>query len=196
QLAFYNHSLVAVEHGLAKLQAAGVPTLRPSDYFCEQMKSDAHMTKIKDNLILEEKKMEAFEQRKNREMNKKFNKQLQAQKKDDKKHKEKEEISSFKKFRMGKGEDSERLEEALSQSVEKSSKRKAMDKKYGHGGKSRLARKMVDKKSLNDLSQYDPKGGKIVRQAMEGRRGGRGGGRGAGRGGSGGRGGGRGGDSR
>jgi rRNA-processing protein EBP2 len=187
ELAFYNHSLAAVEFGIAKLHEAGVPTMRPVDYFCEQMKTDAHMTKIKDSLILEEKKMEAFDQRKNREMNKKFNKQLQTQKKESKQSKEKEEISSFKKFRMGSGEDSEKLEEALNNSVGKSGKRKAMDKKYGFGGKDRLSRKLVDKKSLNDLSKYDPRGGK-THEAMQGR-----GGRGAGGRSAGGRGGGDGG---
>lgn len=146
--------MAAVEYGIAKLNQAGYPTRRPSDYFCEQMKSDAHMTKIKDNLILEEKKMEAFEQRKNREMNKKFNKQLQTQKKEAKKSKEKEEISSFKRFRLGTGEDAEKLEQALSRSTEKSAKRKAMDKKYGHGGKDRLTRKLVDKKY--DCILYKP----------------------------------------
>lgn len=49
---------------------------RPTDFFCEHVKTDNHMAKIKDRLIMEEKKIDAFEKRKNREHNKKFNKQV------------------------------------------------------------------------------------------------------------------------
>ena len=31
----------------------GLPIHRPNDYFCENMKTDAHMAKIKDKLLIE-----------------------------------------------------------------------------------------------------------------------------------------------
>lgn len=45
-MAFYNQTLSAVTAGRAKMQAAGLPIRRPNDYFCENVKSDAHMTKV------------------------------------------------------------------------------------------------------------------------------------------------------
>lgn len=46
EMAFYNHTLLAVKSGRDKLEALGIPFLRPNDFFCESMKSDAHMTKV------------------------------------------------------------------------------------------------------------------------------------------------------
>lgn len=36
----------AVTSGRAKMAAAGLPVRRPNDYFCENLKTDAHMTKV------------------------------------------------------------------------------------------------------------------------------------------------------
>lgn len=38
--------------------------MRPDDYFAEMLKSDKHMAKVKDKLIVEKQRMQAFEQRK------------------------------------------------------------------------------------------------------------------------------------
>ena len=61
EMAFYNHALAATYIGYDKLRRANVPVRRPNDYFCENIKTDAHMGKIKDRLILEEKKIQSFE---------------------------------------------------------------------------------------------------------------------------------------
>lgn len=37
----------AVVAGRAKMAAAGLPIRRPNDYFCENLKTDAHMTKVR-----------------------------------------------------------------------------------------------------------------------------------------------------
>jgi len=46
QLAFYNHALLAANVGRTTLEQLGVPTRRPNDYFCENVKSDAHMIRV------------------------------------------------------------------------------------------------------------------------------------------------------
>jgi rRNA-processing protein EBP2 len=46
-MAFYNQTMSAVVAGRASMQAAGLPVRRPNDYFCENVKSDAHMTKVR-----------------------------------------------------------------------------------------------------------------------------------------------------
>lgn len=45
-MSFYNHALSAVHVGRAKLQELGYPIHRPTDFFCEQVKSDAHMIRV------------------------------------------------------------------------------------------------------------------------------------------------------
>ena len=46
EMNFYNHALMAVKSGYSLLQSLGVPVHRPHDFFCEQVKSDAHMAKV------------------------------------------------------------------------------------------------------------------------------------------------------
>jgi hypothetical protein len=46
QMAFYNQSLLAVQEGRRKLTELGVPTRRPTDFFCEHAKSDTHMGRV------------------------------------------------------------------------------------------------------------------------------------------------------
>ena len=72
ETAFYQHALQAVDVGRERLKQLGVPTRRPDDYFAENMKSDAHMGRVKDKLLLESKKMDAFEKRRQRETNRKY----------------------------------------------------------------------------------------------------------------------------
>ena len=171
EMAFYNQSLLAVRFGRDRLKALGIPTQRPHDYFAENVKTDGHMAKIKDRLILEEKKMDAFEQRKMRDENRKFAKQKAALLKQEKSKKVKGEIEDTKKGwkgRDGDADDERRGSRGHAAGArdndEKSDKRKGYDKKYGHGGKDAKRRKLSDKKSLNDLSDYSPRGGKNVKR--------------------------------
>ena len=46
-MAFYNQTLSAVAAGRASMHQAGLLIRRPNDYFCENVKSDAHMTKVR-----------------------------------------------------------------------------------------------------------------------------------------------------
>eukprot|EP01041_Mallomonas_annulata_P010172 gene10172-21204_t len=212
ELAFYNHALLAVKSARNLLESANIPTRRPTDYFCEHVKTDSHMTKIKDNLILEEKKIAALELRKQRELNRTFNKQVSTLRKEEKSKNTKEQIESVNKLRKKRAfsaTDKEDNDESFNKLLDdqeprqKSLKRMRMDKKYGHGGKDGKTRKLNDRKSINDMSAFSPKGGKFVNRGggaggrggggSSGGRGGGGGGRGGGGGGRGGGGGGRGG---
>ena len=78
EVAFYTLALDAVKEGREKLTELGVPFKRPDDYFCEMIKSDGHMARVKDRLIFEQKKMAAFEQRKEQQERKKFSRAVQA----------------------------------------------------------------------------------------------------------------------
>lgn len=47
EMAFYNQSIQALHSGRKRLAALNIPLKRPADYFCENLKSDGHMAKIK-----------------------------------------------------------------------------------------------------------------------------------------------------
>ena len=125
---------------------------------------------------MEEKRIEAFEQRKNREQSKKFNKQLSLIKKTEKTKDTRnfnKEIEQVKKSKDG--DKDAKLERILNSDrhgggdrdrPEKSKKRKIMDKKYGFGGKDGKKSKMNDAKSLNDFKDFNPRGGKSVHSAV------------------------------
>jgi len=80
EVEFYKQALNAVKAGRKMLDRAKILHYRPADYFAEMIKSDAHMARIKQNLLFEKKKMEAFEQRKKQQEYKKFAKKVQAEK--------------------------------------------------------------------------------------------------------------------
>jgi rRNA-processing protein EBP2 len=185
EMTFFNQSLLAVASARAQLKEAGVAYRRPLDYFAESIKSDIHMGKVKERLIHEQKKIEAYEMRRQRETNRKYNKQLQLQKKQERGQSSKEEINAVAALRkegrgqgkLGGKEDEEgkaKLEKILGRGVgdrgraEKSQKRKNMDKKYGSGVKERMKAKVSDKKSLNDFKGYSPRGGKFVKRGTGG----------------------------
>ena len=76
----YSQSLEAVRSARTKLKSEGVPFSRPGDYFAEMVKEDAHMEKVKAQLVQEAtNKKAAAEARKLRDL-KKFGKQVQVAK--------------------------------------------------------------------------------------------------------------------
>ncbi len=118
---------------------------------------------------METKKIEAFEKRKNRDFNKKYNKQVNELRKQEKSQERKTYAKDLDKFKDGagsskfaKGESNDR------EAPTKGKKRLNMDKKYGVGGRDKKRAKLNDKKSLNDLSEFNPRGGKFVRRPKAG----------------------------
>jgi rRNA-processing protein EBP2 len=181
EMAFYNHALKAANEGRDRLKALNIPTTRPNDFFCEQMKSDTHMARVKERLLVEQKRIEAFEQRKNREQNRKFNKQLVEQKKQEKHSEQKQLLHEIDEIKAGSssakggkgGKDGKRsassdsrLSRVLEDGPQQSRKRKVMDQKYGFGGRDKKRAKLNDKKSFNDMSEFNPRGGKFVRRGV------------------------------
>ena len=45
-MAFYNHTITSVKEARQELTKLGVPTSRPLDFFCENIKTDSHMAKV------------------------------------------------------------------------------------------------------------------------------------------------------
>ncbi|GMI00864.1 hypothetical protein TrVE_jg7276 [Triparma verrucosa] len=166
EVAFYNVALSAVRSGKKRFKSTNMPFTRPTDYFAEMVKSDAHMAKIKDRLIFESKKMTAFEQRKSN----KESKSREKEKRDAKlKEKAKEKRDNLGKVEEWKKEAKERrgqgigdyddagIQDKIGFNGDNNFKRERADKKYGFGGKSGKFKKS-DKKKLNDMSDYNPRG--------------------------------------
>ncbi|CAH9125111.1 unnamed protein product [Cuscuta epithymum] len=99
ELAFYTQALQGTREAYLKFQSAGLPFLRPSDYYAEMVKSDVHMEKVKGRLLSEKKRIEEAEERKKARENKKIAKEMQAQKLKERAQQKKHDIESVKQWR-------------------------------------------------------------------------------------------------
>ncbi|XP_050212072.1 probable rRNA-processing protein EBP2 homolog [Mercurialis annua] len=99
ELAFYTQALEGTRKAFEKIEATGLPFLRPSDYYAEMVKTDVHMGKVKGRLLAEKKNMEEAEERKKARESKKLSKEVQAQKQKERAAQKKGEIESVKKWR-------------------------------------------------------------------------------------------------
>ncbi|KAK9830655.1 hypothetical protein WJX74_000440 [Apatococcus lobatus] len=218
ELAFFNQALDAAKQAVGRFEAAGVPWARPPDYYAEMVKSDQHMSQVKQQLVHQQQTIEgADERRKQREL-KKYSKEVQAEKRKERAQEKKRsiaDVSRLRKRRAQQGYAGELDVEAELAGMEErrrpfsagerirggiakgGKKRQAKDSKFGFGGRKRLG-KQNDAASAADMSSMP--GGR-GRGGFRGRARGRGGpssrGRGGGFGGAGSsRAGGRGGPSR
>ena len=100
----YGQALAAVSAARGELGRLGVAHRRPDDYFAEMLKSDGHMQKIKDKLILEQKKMTAVENRKKDKAGSMFSKQVAAEKVKAKAADKRSQLDNIKQWRKNKGD--------------------------------------------------------------------------------------------
>lgn len=61
---------------LNRFEEFGIPNVRPNDYFAQMLKSDDHMRKVKQRLVVEQRKIAVVEERKSQSISKKFSKQV------------------------------------------------------------------------------------------------------------------------
>ncbi|WBW73616.1 rRNA processing protein Ebp2 [Schizosaccharomyces osmophilus] len=83
ELAFYKQGVDGVKAAFEQLEKHKVPITRPSDYFAEMLKSDAHMEKVRQELIKEATSKKLSEQAKKQRELKKFGKQVQVAKQEE-----------------------------------------------------------------------------------------------------------------
>jgi len=74
---FYDHTLSCVEDAVRKLRKAKVPIMRPDDYYAEMLKTDDHMRKVREKILVESQKIDASERARKQRHNKKFGKEMQ-----------------------------------------------------------------------------------------------------------------------
>ncbi|KAL0575384.1 rRNA-processing protein EBP2 [Marasmius crinis-equi] len=197
ELAFYKQALHGANEARKLAAKHKFPFTRPSDYFAEMVKSDAHMERIRQRLLDESAGIKKSEEKRREREGKKFGKQVQIEKLKEREKSKKdmeERLKGLKRKRKDilenggdQGDDFDvAVEDAIADRPAKRSRggaaggkqvsRQARDKKFGFGGQNRRSKQNTKESTDN----FDMGGS---------RRGGRGGGRG----GRGGRGGGRGG---
>ncbi|ONK80799.1 uncharacterized protein A4U43_C01F21870 [Asparagus officinalis] len=183
EMAFYTQALDATRQAFEKLQAMGLPFLRPPDYYAEMVKSDSHMLKIKGKLLVEKKKIEEAEERKKARESKKIAKEVQAQKNKERVKRKKEDIESVKKWRKqrqqsgfakGKGEEMDFDLDGENKFGSKkrrpgaapgdrsggvrrhgnNKKREKRESKFGHGGRKGM-KKQNTADTTNDLRGFN-----------------------------------------
>eukprot|EP00937_MAST-01D_sp_MAST-1D-sp2_P002633 g2633.t1 len=164
EVAFFNLAKDAVMSASARLRELGEPYKRPEDYFAEMVKSDKHMGRIKDQLIFEQRKIAAFEMRKQQQHHKKRAKQVEQEKAKQRSDDKKSTLEAVKKWRKsaasrgGQLDDDDGFEQVLYAKAaptrtskkdlpQKGKKRLARDSKFGFGGKKRFAKR-------NDADSY------------------------------------------
>jgi rRNA-processing protein EBP2 len=163
EVAFYDFALAAVNEARQKFKNEKVPFSRPDDFYAEMVKTDEHMAKVKDRLIFESKKIEAFEKRKTNKEYKLRAKEARANKLMAKAKAKKDHMKAVSDWaknaaanrvagRVGEDDD-----DYLNKMQQPNRKRMAADRKYGHGGK-RMRYKQNDKATLNDMGSFNPRG--------------------------------------
>jgi len=129
------------------------------DFFAERVKPDKHMSRIKDKLIEEKRKMESVADRKKGKEERRFAKQVQSNKLQEKSAEKKAALAQAGKLRKQNKDDGKELSversilpgisehlaanraDEAAKKEKKNFKREAKDKKYGHGGKKKNIRK-------------------------------------------------------
>jgi len=164
EVAFYNLALEAVHIARKTCEKENISFTRPVDFFAEMVKTDDHMAKVKDRLIFETKKMDAFEQRKSNREQKLRAKEKHAHRLDEKAKSKKTHMKAVedwakdaKSNRLGGGRVRENDDEYLNKFSGPGQKRMNADKKYGFGGKTGRF-KQNDAKAKNDMSGFNPRG--------------------------------------
>ncbi|GJJ15645.1 hypothetical protein Clacol_009923 [Clathrus columnatus] len=147
ELSFYKQALHCAEAARKLAAEHSLPFTRPSDFFAEMVKSDAHMERIRQRLLDETAQIKRGEDKRKEREGKKFGKQVQLEKIKERERSKKdmdEKIKSLKRKRKGgtlnDGPDDD-FDVALEEAVEGHPRKKPRmprnrrNEKYGFGGK-------------------------------------------------------------
>lgn len=150
---FYEETLAGVKTALARMDEAGIPYQRPTDFYAEMVKPDSHMNRVKDALLREKKKMAVVQNRKQQREQQKMAKQVQAERIKQKGAGKREAKATLEALKAKKGRNQTEMrvprtmltaslkeKQAMveaSKKPTKNRKRQAADKKYGFGGKKK-----------------------------------------------------------
>ncbi|XP_076236389.1 putative rRNA-processing protein EBP2 homolog [Calliopsis andreniformis] len=157
EIMFHRQAQGAVVDGIVRLKKLGLPTIRPEDYFAEMAKSDAHMQKVRENLMKKQVVTQRAEKARALRQQKKIGKQMQIQATLQKHAEKRKLMEEVKKYRKGVRKDLDFLDDKKKPQNKVNQKvvarRKMRDAKYGFGGKKRGMKKNT-RMSSADVSEY------------------------------------------
>lgn len=157
EMIFHRQAQSAVVDGIRKLHKLNIPTKRPDDFFAEMAKSDEHMQKIRQNLMAKQEGQAKSERIRSIREQRKMGKLLQRQSRVQKEAEKKDMLDKLKKFRKGKLENLDFLEDKKfnkgGPKKHVGSKRVARNAKFGFGGK-KSGMKRNTKQSTMDTSDF------------------------------------------
>ncbi|TCD68345.1 rRNA-processing protein and EBNA1-binding protein ebp2 [Steccherinum ochraceum] len=200
ELAFYKQALHGATTAKSLAAKHNFPFTRPTDYFAEMVKSDAHMERIRQRLLDESATIKKSEDKRKEREGKKFGKQVQMEKLKERERSKKDmddRLKGLKRKRKGAldgagDEDFDvAVEDAISERPSKRTRggsdggrrgisRNARDKKFGFGGGADKRSKQNTRDSTDDFGGRGGSGARGGRgRGRGGARGGRGGARGA-----------------
>jgi len=176
ELAFYKQALHGAQTAKSLAAKHNLPFTRPTDYFAEMVKSDAHMERIRQRLLDESASIKRGEEKRKEREGKKFGKQVQMEKLQERERGKKEmeeRLKGLKRKRKGALDNPQEdndgfdvaVEDAISDRPSKRSKggpggdkklpRQARDKKFGFGG----ARKRSKQNTKDSTDSFESRGG-------------------------------------
>ncbi|XP_030630304.1 putative rRNA-processing protein EBP2 [Chanos chanos] len=169
EMYFYRQAQATVLEALPKLLKLQIPTRRPEDYFAEMAKTDQHMQKIRQKLILKQTAMEKSEKAKKLREQRKYGKKVQVEVLQKRQKEKKAMMSAVKKYQKGmtdkldflegdqeKGKKDSAMPKTQMNKRGPNAKRKFKDQKFGFGGKKKGS-KWNTKESFNDVSGFRAK---------------------------------------
>ncbi|OQR78347.1 putative rRNA-processing protein EBP2-like [Tropilaelaps mercedesae] len=153
ELLFYRQAQATVLDALERLKKLNVPTKRPEDYFAQMAKSDSHMMKVKQKILIKKKQIERSQKVKQIREMKRLGKKVQTEVMLQRAKEKRELMEKIKKYKKGKGtleflNDRPDLKKGLSRSQ---FRRIGKDQKYGFGGQKKRGKRNT-KESFEDVS--------------------------------------------
>ncbi|KAJ2018489.1 RRNA processing protein [Coemansia sp. S16] len=179
ELKFYQQGLEAVIQAQLEVKKVGVPFSRPDDYFAEMVKSDAHMARIRQKLLDQQKGIQNSEEAKKQRELRKYGKKIEQEKlreREDQKKASLDKIATIKKRLrsgdLGEVDDFDIDVDSGDEGGKKAKgargkkgkdgkpmanhKRLSKNEKFGFGGKKRGLRKNTAE-STSDMSGFSQK---------------------------------------
>jgi len=183
ETTFYSQAMAAVKEGHRLFEKYGLNYERPTDYFAEMLKTDEHMQRVKNKLLVEQNQIEQSEQKRKQRDLKKYGKQIQQQQIQQKQKQKKQELESISKWRKARerGNTEEQFPIQLDMDHsnanqnakrknnsprERSAKRQKKDQQHGFGGKKRNMKSNTSE-STSDFSSFNKLKNKQVPKNMK-----------------------------
>jgi len=166
---------LAVLEAIPKLHQLGVATKRPDDYYAEMAKTDDHMKKVRQKLIVVQTAKERSELARKLRDERKFAVQIQRDVMKERQSEKKMLMEAVKKHKKG---FKDQLDDVLNNKPSKTSgkraaqKREYKDSKYGFGGRKKRSKSNTAKSSAAGFGGGSG-GGKRGAKSIGGRKGGK-----------------------